>query len=82
MVSNKVCLSSLFSFLLRLGEKACKFSVPFLGTSFSQKFGAEKSAKTHGNLSPDVHLSAGNLAEKFHLSVIKISGVGQVGHGI
>ena len=66
-----------------MGNKRVTLAFPSLnGTSFSQNFGAEKSAKTHGNSPPDVHLSAGNSAGKFHLSVIKISRVGQVGHGI
>ena len=65
------------------GKKHVNLAFPSLnGTSFSQNFGAEKSAKTHGNSPQDVHLSTGNSAGKFHLSVIKISRVGQVGHGI
>ena len=65
------------------GKKHVNYAFPSLnGTSFSQNFGAEKGAKTHGNSPPDVHLSADNSAGKFHLSVIKISLVGQVGHGI
>ena len=61
----------------------CKLSVPFLKWHlFFTEFWADKSAKTHGNSPPDVHLSTDNSAGKFHLSVIKISRVRQVGHGI
>ena len=63
------------------GKEHLNLALPSItGTSSSQNFGAEKSAKTHVNSPPDVLLSAGNSAGKFHLSLVKISRVGHPGH--